>query len=94
MPDHLHLFCAPNAIEFPPVKEWAAFWKSRSAASWPAPYTGKVWKRDCWDTQLRVGESCHEKWIYVQSNPVRRNLVADPAEWLFQGELNVLNWHD
>lgn len=51
-----------------------------------------LWQRQCWDTQLRTGESYDAKWDYVRNNPVRKGLVASPDDWPFQGELNVLSW--
>jgi len=94
MPDHLHLFYCPGVPDYPPVKQWVEYWKSISATRWPHPEDGKVWQRDCWDRQLRSGESYTGKWGYVRRNPVRANLVATPDEWPWQGELNVLMWHD
>ena len=61
-----------------------------SAGTWPDP----LWQRDCWDTQLRRSEDYHEKWEYVRLNPVRSNLCGLPDDWPYQGELNVLQWHD
>jgi hypothetical protein len=57
---------------------------------WPDP----LWQRDCWDTQLRRGESYSAKWEYVRHNPVRAGLCAAPDEWPFRGEVNELMWHD
>ncbi|MCX7916496.1 MAG: hypothetical protein N3A53_09385, partial [Verrucomicrobiae bacterium] len=54
----------------------------------------ELWQRDFWDTQLRRGESYSAKWEYVRYNPVRAGLVSDPADWPYQGELNILEWHD
>ena len=53
-----------------------------------------LWQRDCWDRQLRTGESYAQKWEYVRNNPVRKGLVANADDWLYQGELNVLDWHE
>ena len=94
MPDHVHFFCAPAMAEYPSLKKWTAYWKSIAAARWPHPEDGKVWERDCWDTQLRRDESYAEKWAYVRNNPVRAGLVAAPDDWPFQGEMKVLRWHD
>lgn len=94
MPDHLHLFCSPVGLEYPSLKVWVRYWKSISAASWPDVETGKVWQRDFWDTQLRNGESYAEKWDYVVNNPVRADLMVNSSEWPYQGELNVLQWHE
>ncbi|PYJ59756.1 MAG: hypothetical protein DME74_11770 [Verrucomicrobia bacterium] len=53
-----------------------------------------AWQRDFWDRQLRRGESYAEKWKYVENNPVRHGHVQRAEDWLYQGELNVLHWHD
>lgn len=49
---------------------------------------------DCWDTQLRAGESYDAKWEYVRQNGVRHGLATAANEWPYQGELNILQWHD
>ncbi|MCS7338688.1 MAG: hypothetical protein NZ739_10720 [Verrucomicrobiae bacterium] len=54
----------------------------------------EIWQRDFWDTQLRRGESYSAKWEYVRQNPIRAGLVANAAHWPYQGELNILEWHD
>ncbi len=94
MPNHVHLFCSP--AQFPPesLARWVSFWKSDAARRWPAISEGKLWQRDFWDTQLRESDSYHGKWLYVENNPVRAGLVASAADWKYQGELNVLRWHD
>ena len=94
MPNHLHLFCSPSTMEHPPLKRWVTYWKSLVAVRWPHAKDGKVWQRDCWDRQLRSGESYSEKWEYVRNNPVRAGLVSRVEDWSWQGELNVLMWHD
>jgi len=53
-----------------------------------------LWQKNFWDTQLRQGNSYAAKWDYVRNNPVRHNLVTRVEDWLYQGELNVLRWHD
>ena len=92
MPDHVHLFCAPNTQLPEPLLTWTAFWKSQSARTWPNPQNQPVWQRHFWDTQLRRGESYDEKWEYVLANPVRAGLVSRVEDWPFQGELNELRW--
>jgi len=94
MPDHIHLFCSPVGMEHPALKTWVNYWKSLSARNWPNQEIGKVWQRDFWDTQLRIGESYTEKWHYMVNNPVRAGLTESPADWPYQGELNELLWHD
>ena len=58
------------------------------------PRNPPLWQRDCWDRQLRTGESYTQKWEYVRNNPVRKGLVACADDWPYQGELNVLEWHE
>jgi REP-associated tyrosine transposase len=94
MPDHVHLFCAPATWPAGNLARWIAYWKSISARHWRDPSVGKLWQRDFWDTQLRRGEDYGEKWEYVRLNPVRAGLVPDPDGWPYQGEMNVLRWHD
>ncbi|MGH8020013.1 MAG: REP-associated tyrosine transposase [Opitutaceae bacterium] len=96
MPDHVHFFCSPGTWPPAPLGRWMAFWKSCVARRWPvpAPVSGKLWQRDFWDTQLRLGDSYSAKWEYVRNNPVRAGLVSSPDEWPFQGEVNTLRWHE
>jgi hypothetical protein len=30
----------------------------------------------------------------VQHNPVRHGLVQDASDWPYQGEMEILDWHD
>ncbi len=94
MPDHIHLFCAPNGLAAPSLARWVQFWKAAVSRHWPRPEEQPVWQKSFWDTQLRRGEGYGEKWEYVRRNPVRASLCADSAEWPFQGEMNILMWHD
>ncbi|MDF7826836.1 transposase [Pontiellaceae bacterium B12227] len=90
MPDHIHLFCSPVGKEHENVAKWVTYWKRSISRS--LPELQPIWQRDCWDTQLRQHESYTEKWHYIRNNPVRKGLAAQPDDWPFQGELNVLMW--
>jgi REP element-mobilizing transposase RayT len=94
MPDHLHLFCSPATRPPTSMRVWMKYWKSLASRAWPRPQEQPVWQQDGWDTQLRKGEHYSEKWMYVRHNPVRGGLVMSPDEWPFQGEMNVLMWHE
>ena len=94
MPDHIHLFCSPGGFEYPAVTRWVQYWKSLVSKQWPWPGDQPIWQKSCWDTQLRRGDSYGAKWEYVRMNPVRHGLVKDASAWTFQGELNILQWHD
>ena len=92
MPDHLHLFCAPNDLSPAPITSWVKFWKSQAARHWPQRDQLPIWQRDFWDTQLRREESYAAKWDYVAQNPVRAGLVSRAEDWPYQGEMNMLDW--
>ncbi|HVF72669.1 MAG TPA: hypothetical protein VM940_13780 [Chthoniobacterales bacterium] len=92
MPDHIHLFCAPELLVPESLQDWVAFWKSKAARHWPNPADAPIWQRHFWDTQLRRGENYDAKWDYVVQNPVRAGLVKRSEDWPYQGELNVLRW--
>ena len=91
MPDHVHLFCSPESgAKTLPVfvgswKEWTskAIKRQLSQAS-------SVWQEEFFDHVLRSSESYSEKWNYVRNNPVRHGLVANAADWLWQGEIEEL----
>ena len=110
MPDHTHFFSAPGCCPFPSFHQWMRCWKGFAAKLfWDTP-TGRnvlasmnwnentrkppLWQRDCWDRQLRSGESYDEKWNYVRNNPVRAGLVEKVEDWKYQGELHTLYWMD
>jgi putative transposase len=94
MPDHIHLFSSPAIRDAVHVRDWIAYWKSKSALQWPRKSEAPVWQREAWDRQVRAGESYTEKWNYVKNNPVRAGLVHDASQWPFQGEIEALSWHD
>ena len=94
LPDHIHLFAAPATYPAGAIRRWAKYWKSTVSRKWPHPAQQPIWQKDIWDRQLRSGQSYHGKWIYVRENCVRHGLASTSDSWPFQGELNVLPWHD
>jgi len=90
MPDHIHLFCAPQS-EALPLGRWMAYWRSMATRSL-GESGGEFWQREYWDRHLRSEESYSDKWEYVRHNPVRAGLVERPQDWPYQGELNSLEW--
>jgi putative transposase len=91
IPNHLHLFCAPNGIDAPSLERWMRYWKSLATRPL-GKRGGEVWQRHHWDRQLRSGESYDEKWEYVHNIPVRHGYVTDANDWPYQGVLNDLRW--
>jgi REP element-mobilizing transposase RayT len=92
MPDHVHLFCAPGTIPPEPLEQWVRYWKNVASRNWPRPNEHPIWQRDFWDTRLRRTENYEEKWNYVLENPVRAGLVTKSEDWVYHGELDVLDW--
>ena len=60
----------------------------------PPERNPSLFQRECWDTQLRKGDSYAAKWEYARNNPVRSGLVDNVDAWPYQGEMNILEWHD
>ena len=58
------------------------------------PLAGSNLAARIWDRELRRAESYEEKWQYVKNNPVRHGYISRVEDWPYQGELNVLEWHD
>jgi putative transposase len=91
MPNHVHMFCAPNGVDAPSLDRWMRYWKSRAIVAM-GKRSGDLWQRHHWDRQLRSGDSYGEKWEYVRNNPVRHSYVANADDWPYSGELNELRW--
>ena len=70
--DHLHVV-APSERDArlgnfsAALKRWM---REELDASWE-------WQSGCFDRLLRSDESLHEKWLYLQENPVRAGLIQD-----------------
>ena len=89
MPDHLHLFCAPQDLHYG-LEAWIAYWKRLFTIQ----HGRKDWKLQSrgWHHRLRDGESYSQKWLYVQENPVRKGLVKRMEDWRFKGRVFDLIW--
>ena len=83
---------AATSAALPPTDDAAA--TSAALPNVPLSRPLPLFQRDCWDRQLRTGESYAQKWEYVRNNPVRKGLVAHADEWPYQGQVNVLEWHE
>ena len=94
MPDHIHFFCAPATMPCAPLRPWMQFWRATATRDWPRAHEKPIWQKDFFDRQLRTGESYRQKWLYIWQNPIVATFCSRPEEWPFQGELNVLPWHE
>jgi putative transposase len=87
MPDHLHFIAAPtNDREAAlgnlsaAIKRWM---RQELKASWK-------WQRGSFDRLLRSDESLHDKWLYVEENPVRVGLIDHWEDWPYRYAFNDL----
>ena len=94
MPEHIHLFCAPQRVPITPLKRWKEFWQAEATRHWPYPQEKPIWQKDFFDRQLRCGESYRQKWLYERQNPMEAKLVARWEDWPYRGELNILQWRE
>jgi putative transposase len=94
MPDHIHFFCGPAILPITPLKRWMEFWRFTATRHWPRPDEKPIWQKDFFDRQLRSGESYRQKWLYLWQNPVVAKFCGRPEDWPWQGEANVLRWHE
>ena len=89
MPDHLHLFCAPRDLAFT-IEQWITYWKrefrrKHGRAEWGFQPRG-------WHHRLREDEDYSAKWLYVQENPLRKNLVTRIEDWPYKGRVHDIRW--
>ena len=89
MPDHLHLFAAPQESALS-LETWVKYWKSKFTKRNKNPICH--WQTDHWDTRMRSKEHYEEKSEYMFNNPVRASLVSDRNQWKFQGVVHEIPW--
>ena len=87
MPDHLHVITTPTRNREEKVGDFSGalkrWMRQELHSSWS-------WQPGCFDRLLRSDESLHEKWLYVQQNPVRGGLVKHRRDWPYQIGLDTL----
>jgi putative transposase len=85
MPDHLHVIAAPTIDRDAKVGNFSAaikrWMRQELNASWK-------WQPGSFDRLLRSDESLHDKWLYVEENPVRAGLVKRWEDWPYRYEFN------
>jgi REP element-mobilizing transposase RayT len=87
MPDHVHVFVRGN--DELNLGLWIRGLKRAISASLAQHI--ELWQPGFFDHVLRSDESYEQKWEYVRQNPVRKNLVAQPEQWPYQGEIVVID---
>jgi putative transposase len=89
MPDHLHLFCVPYDLRVE-LDTWIKYWKRLFTLRHPAQ--DWHWHRRGFHHRVRDRIEYEEKLLYVQQNPLRKDLVKDPADWKLQGRVHDIQW--
>ena len=94
MPDHVHLLATPLPIgrgeACHNLSEMLHSIKSYSAKQINnvSGRTGRFWLSESFDRIIRTESDFVEKWNYIRSNPVRKELVDDPEQYPFLYEEN------
>jgi REP element-mobilizing transposase RayT len=85
MPDHLHFVTAPTEDREAKLGNCVAAIKR-----WMRQELNASWKFQpgCFDRLLRSDESLHDKWLYVEENPVRAGLVKRAEDWPYRYMFN------
>jgi len=87
MSDYLHVITTPTRNREEKLGDFSGalkrWMRQELHPSWS-------WQPGCFDRLLRSDESLHEKWLYVQENPVRGGLVKHWRDWPYQIGLDTL----
>lgn len=81
MPDHLHVIAAPINNRDTKLGNFSGALKRWMRQELNSTWT---WQPGCFDRLLRSDESLHDKWLYIQENPVRAGLVTHWKDWPYQ----------
>jgi REP element-mobilizing transposase RayT len=97
MPDHVHLFVRGDrnfslSAWIGGLKRAVSVAVSEEPQATRLPLQERrLWQPGFFDHILRSDESYAEKWNYVRDNPVRAGLVKAADDWLYQGEIVVID---
>lgn len=83
MPNHVHVLL--ETMEGHGVGAIVSSWKRFSArmANRVLGRSGPFWQDDYWDTYIRNDRHFESTIAYIENNPVKAGLVAEPAQWLW-----------
>jgi hypothetical protein len=91
MPDHLHLFVKSKGNSGVTLGSWIRYWKRAFSKIHNYTEMNPFWQKDYWDSNITHPVAYAQKWIYVQKNPLRKNLVLGEEKWIFQGTIHPLS---
>ena len=90
MPDHLHFLVSPNVDGISALTFTDQYKGKATNASWKLGWQGKLWQRRYYDHIVRQEEDLLAIAEYILNNPVRKELVQHPEDWLWSGHFNPL----
>jgi putative transposase len=79
MSDHWHALLSLNSDK--PLSRLVGDLARRSRFNWQGTTNDYQWQSGFHDHKVRSGESVVDIVRYIENNPVRKQLVAMPAEW-------------
>lgn len=96
MPNHLHVIVTPTEDRdarignfSAAIKRWMRKELEGSGQRNACPATVEwQWQPGCFDRLLRSDESLHDKWLYIEENPVRAGLVERFQDWPYRYAFN------
>ena len=89
MPDHLHLILQPvGKYDLSYIMQMVKGSFSRKFNKMN-DLTGQIWQKRFYDEGIRNAGMLMQKMEYIHNNPVRKNLVAAPDEYLYSS----YNWY-
>jgi REP element-mobilizing transposase RayT len=89
MPDHVHLFCAPNTFPPRPLKNWIAFWRNHVTRAWPQrndPEFSSFFDGNVFDVDLGILPSKAERTL-IQLQVFKRFPLCKLCELFQKGNL-------
>jgi REP element-mobilizing transposase RayT len=81
MPDHIHLLVAPPEAREAKLRNVVGALKRWIREALNAQWK---WQSGSFDRLLRRDESAHEKWRYMEENPVCAGLVRQSQDWPYR----------
>jgi putative transposase len=92
MPDHVHFVVTPVAERRLSVGDFSTGFKRVLRKGLPDQRW--EWQRGCFDRLLRSDEDLHEKWRYIEHNPIRAGFVNRVEDWPYYLGTNAEQQHN
>ena len=81
LPDHLHLIIKPSDVNLSGIMQGIKLSFVRMVLSRGTLPAGSIWQRRFWDHIIRDEKDFRMHLDYIHYNPVKHNIVTDPAVW-------------